>query len=343
MNRALRRVGTVVLILALTAYPLVANQFWTVQVGVRALWLGIVGLSLVFLAGYGGMVSLAQTAVYGVAGYGVAIISVKYGLSWPAAIPAAIAVAVAFAALVGLITVRAQGVYFLMITLACGVTTYYFTLQAQTITNGHTGLTGVSPPYLQNLFDLSQPKQFYYAALLVAALAYLGVRYLKDTPFGSALQGVRDNPERMRALGYHVEALRLLAFCIAGFVAALGGVIAVYYNGQIAPDSINVTATIDILVLTVLGGLRRPAGAFVGALLFVLLGNFASDYTGRYNTLIGLVFLLVILFSPSGVLGLADKARDRLRAPRDRADPESTASLSGTAGPSSISSSKGQS
>jgi branched-chain amino acid transport system permease protein len=312
------RIGAAVLGAALVIFPLVANQYWIVQVGIRALWLGTVGLSLVFLAGYGGMVSLAQTAVYGVAGYGVAATSVKYGLSWPVAIPVGVVVAVAFSAVVGLVSVRAQGVYFLMITLACSVTAYYFALQAPTVTNGHTGFTGVSAPYLKGVFDLSEPRQFYYAALILAALAYLGVRYLATTPFGTALQGVRDNPERMRALGYRIETIRLVAFCIAGLVAALGGVVAVYYNGQISPDSINVTRTVDILVVTVLGGLRRPAGAFVGAVLFALLANFASDYTDRYNTVIGLVFLLVIWFSPTGVLGLFDAIRRRLSRPTFR-------------------------
>lgn len=325
MTSALRRAPGVILMSVLIVYPLLADEFWTVQVGIRALWLGIVGLSLVFLAGYGGMVSLAQTAVYGVAGYGVAIISVKYGLGWPVAIPVALVVAVAFAAIIALVTVRVQGVYFLMITLACAVTTFYVAQQARSVTNGHTGFTQVSPPYLQNVFDLAQPRQFYYAALLMAVLAYWAVRYLKHTPFGTALQGVRDNPERMRALGYHVEAVRLLAFCIAGLIAAVGGVLAVYYNGQISPDSINVTKTVDILVVTVLGGLRRPAGAFVGAILFALLANFASDYTDRYNTVIGLVFLLVIWFSPWGVLGLIDRVRGRFRVGPGQDDREGLA------------------
>jgi branched-chain amino acid transport system permease protein len=125
------------------------------------------------------------------------------------------------------------------------------------------------------------------------------------------LQAIRDNPRRMRALGFHIAAHRVAAYALAGVIAGLGGVLLVWFDGRISPGTIAVGRLINILVIAVIGGMRHPAGAFLGAVFFVLLNTFAIDLTGaeRFNTLIGLVFLAVVLFSPDGLLGLFEKAR----------------------------------
>ena len=131
------------------------------------------------------------------------------------------------------------------------------------------------------------------------------------------MQAIRDNPRRMRALGFNVEAHRVAAYAAAGLVAALAGVLLVWFDGRISPGTIRVDRMIDILVIAVVGGLRHPAGAYLGALVFVLLDTFAIDIMGaeRFNTLIGIVFLAIVLFSPDGLLGLWEKARRALAMP----------------------------
>ena len=141
---------------------------------------------------------------------------------------------------------------------------------------------------------------------------------LARTPFGLALQGVRDNPRRMAALGFNVNAHRVAAYAFASFVAALGGVLQVWNYRQISPGSVGVERAIDILIIAVVGGISRPIGPFIGALIFVLLRTFTLDFLvaigldgNRFRLLIGLGFLIIVLFSPDGIVGLWERWRRR--------------------------------
>jgi branched-chain amino acid transport system permease protein len=171
--------------------------------------------------------------------------------------------------------------------------------------------------------DLRAPVPLYYLTLGAAALCYAAVLYVSRTPFGLALQGIRDNARRMEALGFHVTAHRIAAYLFAAFIAAIGGILLIWHNTRISPGSIDTSAAIDILIIAVLGGLRHPIGAFIGAALYVFLSTFAIDlveiFIGRerFKLLIGLGFLLVVLFSPDGLLGLWTKLRQRLAKKQD--------------------------
>jgi branched-chain amino acid transport system permease protein len=302
----------------LVLYPVVATPFFTFQVGAYALILGMIALSLMVLAGYGGMVSLAQMSAAGLAGYMVAIFghnSVGLGLDWPwwVATPLAMAVGVAFSVGTGLLAIRTAGIYTIMITLAIGVALYLFAQQNYAIFNGHSGFAGIAPPVVAGI-DWRAPVPFYYLSLVIAAACYLAVLYVARAPFGLALQAIRDNPRRMRALGFSVAAHRVAAYAASGVIASLGGVLLVWFDGRISPGTIGVDRLIDVLVIAIVGGLRHPIGPFVGAVLFVLVDTFAVDIVGgeRFNTLIGAVFLAIVLFSPDGLLGLGEKARRAL-------------------------------
>ena len=297
----------------LLAFPLVASPFWTMQIGAQSLFLGVIALSLMFLAGYGGMVSLSQMTVAGCAGYMIAVIgtnSANLGLAWPwwAAIPASILVAVVFALLIGLISVRTGGIYTIMITLAIGVAFFYLTRQNYVIFNGHIGFAGLAAPVVFGI-KWHDPLPFYYLSLAIALASYAAVLYLSRATFGLTLQAIRDNARRMNALGYNVTLHRVLAHGFAGVIAALGGILYVWLNGRVSPGTIDIGPVINILVIAVLGGLRTPLGPFIGAAIFVLLRNFAIDLISpeRFNTLIGLIFLGIVLVSPDGVLGLWER------------------------------------
>jgi|APFre7841882724_1041349.scaffolds.fasta_scaffold02603_4 branched-chain amino acid transport system permease protein len=315
-----------VFVLALVlVYPWVASPFFTFQIGAQSLALGLIALSLTFLAGYGGMVSLAQMTVAGIAGYMVAIFGAsgteEISLNWPwwIVLPMAVAIAVACATAIGWLSVRTEGIYTIMITLAIGTAFYYLALQNYSIFNGFQGLQKVYPPTFLGI-DWRQPVVFYHLALACSLGGYLLVKYLVRAPFGVALQGIRDNPRRMNSLGYNVTAHRVAAYAVAGALAAVGGVLLVWYNGLITPGSVGTSWMINILIIAVLGGMRHPIGSFIGAVVFVLLQNFAIDLVERerFNLLIGAVFLAIVLFSPDGLLGLWSRLRARLAAARDR-------------------------
>jgi branched-chain amino acid transport system permease protein len=299
------------LVVALAFLPAVASPFLVYQVGAQALILGIIALSLMVMAGYGGMVTLAQLTIAGLAGYAVAILGPNgtsvLGLNWPwwLYVPAAILIAGIVNALIGMIAVRTAGIYTIMITLAVGTAFFYLTQQNYSLFNGHSGFRNVAPP---DLFGVAwrEPLPFYYLCLGVAALAYAAVVYTARSTFGRALVGSRDNPRRMRAVGYSVTAVRVMAYFLSGLVAGVGGVLYVWFNGRISPGTISVSELTGILVIAVIGGVRHPIGPFVGALLYVLLKTFAIDIVGadRFNTLIGAIFLIIVFVSPDGLVGL---------------------------------------
>ena len=312
--------------LILLFLPVVANNFWLFQVMGWTFILGMIGLSLMFLAGYGGMVSLLQMSIAGMAGYMVAILgpsgvlNVSLGLSWWIVLPAAFLIAALFATISGALAVRTEGIYTIMITLAIAAAFFYFTRQNYTVFNGYSGFNLVLPPQLFGV-NWRDPVAFYYLTLASAALCYGAVVYVERSPFGLALQGVRDNPRRMAALGFHVTAHRVAAYALASVFASAGGILLVWQNAQIAPGTIGISSAIDVLVVAVVGGMRRPLGPFIGAFIYVLLQVFSADILGffgfsvdRFKLIIGIGFLAIVLFSPDGVLGLWDRWRAQVAA-----------------------------
>jgi branched-chain amino acid transport system permease protein len=188
---------------------------------------------------------------------------------------------------------------------------FYLVQQNYAIFNGFQGFQKVVPPVVFDV-DWRSAMPFYYLALFWAFAGYFFVKYLIRAPFGIALQGVRDNARRMSALGYSPVAHRVAAYAVAGAIASIGGVLLVWYNGLITPGSVGTSWMINILIVAVLGGMRHPVGPFIGAVVFVLLQNFAIDLIDRerFNLVIGLVFLVIVLFSPDGLLGWWDMLRD---------------------------------
>ena len=297
---------------ALLVLPHVTAPSFFVQIVIRSFWLGTIAASLTFLIRYAGMISLAQTAVYGTAAYVTANFTVVRGVDPWAAAASGVAIATLVALAIGLISARARGVYFLMITLTAGVFVYYFALQYRPFTFGFGGINGVQVPSF-GAIAFRDPLNFYYLALGVSLVAAGALYAYARSPLGLALQGDRDCPERMTALGLNTTAVRVAGFVAAGVVASVGGVLSVWFNGQVSPGSLDIVRTIDILVIAVLGGIHRIEGAWVGAFVMSVLSIYASDVTDYYNTVIGLVFILVVVFSPGGTLGLATALGKRIR------------------------------
>jgi branched-chain amino acid transport system permease protein len=266
--------------------------------------------------------------VAGFAGYGLAIFGENnthvLGLGWPwwIGVPFVVLLAALGSALIGWISVRTEGIYTIMITLAIATAFYYFANQNYAIFNGHSGFAGLRAPVIGGV-SLRDPVPFYYLCLGVAALCYGAVLYGARSTFGLTLQATRDNQRRMRALGYAVTAHKVFGWFLAGIIAGLAGVLLTWFNGRISPGTIGVNPSIDVLVIAVIGGLRHPIGPFIGAVVVILLQTFAIDIVGaeRYNTLIGLVFLGIVLLSPDGLLGLWARVRPHLAQPSLRPNP----------------------
>ncbi len=313
-----RSIGTTVLVLAALG-PLVFNTYWISFILTQVFWYAIAALTLIFLSAYGGMTSLAQVSIYGISGFVLGNFvtqdtkGLNLGLNPWIGVVAAVGIATAVAFALGAVASRSTGIYFLMLTLSFAVMVNYFFGQV-TVVSGFGGIGTISnhlPGFLGR--PDTQPNRLYYAALILAVSSYALLRYLLRTPFGIVLQGIRDDPVRMASLGYNVPLHRMLAFGLAGFVASFAGIIFVWWNNQISPGTIDITAALNLLVIAVIGGLRRLEGAWIGAFVFVIVSSYAQDIgflhglgltQERFETLIGLVFLAIVLVSPDGLLGI---------------------------------------
>ncbi len=306
---------TLAVLAALVVLPFLLTDFWSTNIFVRAMVYGIVALSLTFLAHYGGLLSLAQMVVAGVAGYTIAVTVPEaipantLRLPYALAIPLAILLSTSAGLLVGAIAVRTREIYLLMITLAIAVSFYFFVQANVEYLNGYEGIRNVLGPSVFGV-PIRTPTLFYYVSLLSSGALYALVLYISRAQFGLVLQGIRDNPRRVSALGYNVALHRIAAFGIAGFIAGIGGVLITIYNIGISPGTVSTHSTISILIMAVIGGLGHPIGAFIGAIIFTIVDTFAADLydRDRFNTLIGAVFLIIVVASPDGITGLARRA-----------------------------------
>lgn len=318
--------------------PAIFSSYFTTTILTQTFIFGIAAASLIFLSAYGGMISLAQTALMGIAGYVVGNLVTKGGaggetkgliLGWDPtlALILAIVITTTIGLVLGAVASRSFGIYFLMLTLTFGVIANYFFGQV-------TKLGGFSPIASINVYTpgwvggiVGHPDKLYYIALGVSLAVYVLIRYLVQTPFGLSLQGQRDEPVRLASLGYNVPLQRALAFGFGAFVASLSGVLFVWWDGQISPQNLGLGATIDLLIIAVIGGLGRVEGAWLGAFAFIVINNYVRDIQfpfasekgvlpwvgGSFNTVIGVVFLLIVLLSPGGLMGIWDRVWDAVR------------------------------
>ncbi len=280
--------------------------FWTgtftVQLATKGLSLGILAMSFSLLAGYADMMSLAQMSFAAIAGYVIGIGVMHYGLPHSVLILPAIVAAIILAAIFGGIAIRAKKIYFLMMTLALSQLFFGIVFQWVSLTEGYPGITGIPRPSIFG-FSLIEDSPLYYVTLVVAVLCYLILRRLVRSPFGLVLQGIRDNPKRMDALGFNVQLHRYLVIVISGAFAGVAGVLMTYFTGVISPTRANLPASILVLMAALVGGVSSLEGGLLGGLVIAFLMSIASQLTTRYWTVVGTLFILIVLFMPNGLLG----------------------------------------
>jgi branched-chain amino acid transport system permease protein len=295
----------------LVLLPLVAGEFY-LNLASQILIAVIFALSLNLLVGYGGMTSLGHASFLGVAAYISALLTTRYGLGHgPAAIISILGTTVT-AALFGIIALRATGLGFLMITLALSQVLWGLAYRMSDITNGDNGIAGLTRPMPFGI-PLDSPASFYWFALIVTGFAYLMMAIFVSSSFGSTLRGVRDQPRRMAALGFNPWMIRWITFIYAGFWGGISGLLYVYYNKYIHPTSLSTTSSAEALLGVIAGGSGTMSGPAVGAALVLLLKNYASAYLDRWNMLLGLVFLFIVLVMPTGIVPGFSKLVARLR------------------------------
>jgi branched-chain amino acid transport system permease protein len=294
--------------------PFLAGDFY-INLASQILIASIFALSLNLLVGFGGMTSLGHASYLGVAAYISALLTSRYGFGHGAAAIISISGTVAMAAFFGVIALRATGLGFLMITLALSQVLWGLAYRMSNVTNGDNGITGLTRPAPFGI-SLDSPVAFYWFALIVATIAFLAIAVFVSSAFGASLKGVRDQPRRMAALGFNPWLIRWIAFVYAGFWGGVSGLLYVYYHKYIHPTSLSITSSAEALLGVIAGGSGTLGGPAVGAALVLLLKNYASAYLERWNMLLGLVFLFIVLVMPAGIVPGFSKLTAALRGER---------------------------
>ena len=306
-----RFIFPLVLLVALAAFPLIAPligmEFYIGFVR-RVLIMALAAASLNFILGFGGMVALGHAGFIGVGAYTVVAFADAGVMSAWIMWPMAALVAGLVAALIGTVALRTRGVYFIMTTLAFAQMLYFIAVSLRKY-GGDDGYTLPARPVLGLGIDLGNESNFYWVVLVLVALALAWMHRATRSRFGHALMGIRDNETRMRALGYPVFRIQLVAFAIAGAVAGLAGALLAGGNGFISPGAMHWTQSATLVVMVVIGGLGRSWGGPVGAAVWLLLEEVLKQYSEYWHLPLGLLLIAVALWAPKGLAALSRKKK----------------------------------
>lgn len=301
----------------LALFPLWGDTFY-IRFVTKIMVYALFAISLDLLVGYAGLVSLGHAAFFGLAVYTVAGLVNKAGIASAfVLLPAALAAAAAAAAVIGWISIRTSGVYFIMITLALAQMLYYF-FNDQKYWGGTDGMNIDQRPVLAvgdwTPFDFNDRVQFYYLALVCLVGGFVLLSVLLRSPFGHALVGIRANEGRMRALGYDVQRLKLIAFVIAGALAGLAGFLEAARSTFATPALLGWHESGHVLVLVILGGMGTLYGPVLGAFVVLLLEDYFATLTDRWLLIMGAFVIAVVMFLPDGLAGLFRRLAGLARA-----------------------------
>jgi branched-chain amino acid transport system permease protein len=288
--------GLLLVPLALSSYQL--------SLLTKMLIFAIFAMSLNLVLGYAGLPSLGHAAYFGVGAYTVALLALRVRDNFWLDFGAALAVAALIAALFGLLALRAEGSYLLMITLALAQVLWGIAFGWRALTGGDDGLPGVPRPAAGLPWSLADGQRFYYFVLAVFALAAALLGLVVRSPFGRALVGIRESERRMQVLGYDTWRYKYVAFVLAGLFAGLAGNLFVYYNGFVSPSYLSIVFSAMALIMVILGGAGTFVGPMLGSAVIVTLENTISAYTQRWLLILGLIYVAVTLFAPAGLVGL---------------------------------------
>ena len=311
-------VALAVCALILLAVPwIIGNEFY-VNMASQVLIYALFALSINMMLGYGGMVSLGHAGYLGIAGYACILLTIA-GYDQLTAAILAVLLSTAAAALFGVLSLRAPGLGFIMITLALGQIVWGVAYRANDLTGGDNGIRHPARP-LPFGFDIRDAPSFYYFTLVVFLIALFFIWRFSRSPFGATLTGARDQPRRMRMLGHNVWLIQWLTFVMAGFWGSVASILYVYYNLFLSPHAISLQQSAEILLMAILGGASSLTGPIVGAAIITLVKNVVSTYIDRWNTLLGAIFVVVIMFMPFGIVPGVRQLLARWKRPQKPAE-----------------------
>jgi branched-chain amino acid transport system permease protein len=290
--------------------PYLTSSFY-VGIATQVLFFSLFAMSIDLLGGYTGLMPLGQAGLLGVGGYTMGYLVSRVHWPWPAAVVAALVATLLVSLVFGFLAVRTRGIFFVMITMAEGMLVWGLAYRWAAVTGAENGIRGISRPEFAILYW-----QYYYFVLAVFVASALILWRVVHSPFGLTLKGIRESESRMRTLGYNVTLHKLLAFMLSGFFAGVSGLLYAWHNQFLSPSAINITPSTEGILMVVLGGAGTLFGPVLGATVIVLVKNLLSMYIARWPTMMGLIFILVVLFARDGIVGALRRGWARLQPDR---------------------------
>jgi branched-chain amino acid transport system permease protein len=289
-----------VALLLLATLPYWVGNSYYINVATQMLIYAVLALGLNVLVGYAGLVTLGHAGLFGIAAYaGATLINAGHGHIVVAigALVATLGVTAMFAVL----ALRGTGLGFVMITVALGQIVWGIAYRWISLTNGDNGISIAARPRPFGL-SLDSANAFYWATLVVFLIAVAAMAIFVASPFGAAVRGTRDQPRRMTALGYNVWLTRFLAFLFSGFWSGVAGLLYLYYNQFVSPQTVALSASAEALLMVIAGGTATLLGPIAGAVLVIVVKDIASAYIERWNFVLGAIFVVIVIFMPEGLV-----------------------------------------
>jgi branched-chain amino acid transport system permease protein len=326
------KILSVAVALAVLAWIVPHSSSFVVLLATRALVFAILAMSLDILLGFTGLASLGQAAYFGAGAYLTAILAYRYqfGLGWDFWLVVVIGMlfSAALAAVFGLFAIRASGVYFLMITLALGQCVWGLAYRWNSLTGGDNGISVTARPAFG--LDLTDERTFFFLVFGFFVFTLISLYVLVQSPFGRSLTGIRERELRMQILGYNTWLHKYIAFIIAGAFGGLSGVLWAHTNGLVSPETVVLTTSVDALLMVVLGGAGTLVGGVIGSAIVFGLREYLSTLVEWWQYVLGGVYVLTILYLPTGLMGIPARIRQARGASDRSAKPASPEKLAPT-------------
>ncbi|WP_254525930.1 branched-chain amino acid ABC transporter permease [Natrinema caseinilyticum] len=296
------------IVAVLIAFPFVVTSafidagFWLLF-AIEVFVFGIAVLSYDLMFGYTGLLTFGHALFFGGGAYGIAIMAHVYDLTYLEAFPVVLVLLFVLGLVVGVAALQLSGVYFAIITLAFAQLAHELILQFNGITGGVNGIYSITIPDVAG-FSLTEPIVTYYVTLAACFAVYLALRRVTASPFGRVIQGIRENEERIEMLGINTFRYKLSSFVLAGVIGGFAGMLYPLFITFVSPPLANWTTTGDLLMMTLIGGFGTLWGPLLGTGFYVLLETVLSGVIEQWRLLMGVIFVLFVLFLPSGIAGL---------------------------------------
>jgi branched-chain amino acid transport system permease protein len=314
LNSQTAKIAIVCAVMVAIAIIVPNTNSFLILLATRILAFSILVMSLDILLGYTGLPSLGQAAYLGIGAYATAILASKYqfgfGYDFWLVVVIGVVLAAALAAVFGLLAIRATGVYFLMITLALGQCVWGLAYRWNSLTGGDNGINLRGRPQFLGL-DLANEITFFYVVFGFFLASLLIMYVLVRSPFGRSLAGIRERELRMQILGYNTWLHKYIAFIIAGAFGGLSGVLWAHTAGIVSPENVIITTSVDAILMAVLGGAGTLVGGVIGTTIVIGLREYLSTLVPWWQYVLGAVYVLTILYLPSGLMGIPERIRQR--------------------------------